>query len=123
MRVKPVILVLTAVVALASGCGNDKSEKPKGNPAKGGVEPTDVSTCMSERGFTIRPAAVDIAAQTGRGVQFDVTFYRSPEAARTSAGGKPGAKAVENSVVVVTSGGTLKDNELAAIRGCIRENE
>jgi hypothetical protein len=78
---------------------------------------------MSERGFKVLPAAVDVAAQSSRGVEFEMTFYRSTEAARTAAAGKPGATAVENAVVDVTGRGSLKAGELGTIRSCIRESK
>jgi hypothetical protein len=121
MRLRTVVAA-SAIVALASGCGGDdgRPAQSEGAAGAGHVNEATVGDCLTRRGYGLHPSATGVSAQTPGGVDFTITFFPTPDGARSAAAKAGGqAVAVGKGVVTPAGQGRLSGTESATVEECL----
>ena len=126
--------MLAAAAVPAAGCGGGRAPSTganHGEPNGGGVNGISVGNCLNEdENFLVQPSRHRLDGQSPGGVNFTLTLYPTPAAARAAAAKKnPKTTAVVENGVVDFKGNPapvpgapaprISRGELASIRRCI----
>jgi hypothetical protein len=129
------LVLLAALAAILAGCGGGGSSAsgstnttgPSGGKGANGVS---VGNCLNDQDFLVQPNPGSVDGMSPAGVNFTLTFYKDPAAAKTAMA-KKNAKTtalVENGVVDFKGNASpyqgappakISKVELAAIKSCI----
>ena len=131
------ILVLAALAALLAGCGGGSSSSSNGGGSSsgapsggGGVNGISVGNCLNDEDFLVQPSQQVLDGQSPAGVNFTLTLYKDPAAAKAAFEKKnPKTTAlVENGVIDFRGNPSIfagappakiSKSELGAIKKCI----
>ena len=132
------ILVLAALAALVAGCGSSGSSSSgsgggsnSGVPSGGGgVNGISVGNCLNDEDFLVQPSQKVLDGQSPAGVNFTLTLYQDPAAAKAAFDKKnPKTTAlVENGVIDFRGNPSIfagappakiSQSEKSAIKKCI----
>jgi hypothetical protein len=125
------LVVLAALAAILSGCGGGGGGgSAGGSTTPKGANGISVGNCLNDENFLVQPNQTSVDGMSPAGVNFTLTFYKDPAAAKAVAAKRnPKFTAVVENGVVDFRGNVspyagappakISKVELAAIKSCI----